>query len=256
MPSRNLFDLTGRIALVTGGAGGIGRGIVEALADWGAEVLLADLADRATPELAEEIRSGGRRSVESVAIDVTRDVAIERVFSGLDQQGRTVHLLVNAAGVLSTRAVVDLSEEEWTRIMTVNTTSVFLMSRAAVRRMIEARLEGSIVSIASIGGKVGDPLLSHYSASKFGVVGFTQALAREVGKHGITVNAVCPGVVRSQMIDTLVEGWGQSLDEMVSAQAIPRPQTPREIAEVVAFLDGNRAITGQAINVDGGTVFH
>ena len=133
---------------------------------------------------------------------------------------------------------------------------MFLTARAAARHMIAEGTTGSTVSTASIGGKVGSPSLAHYNASKFAVVGFTQALAKELGPHGITVNAVCPGVVDTDMIAKLGEGWNMSMDEMIGAQIIRRPQIPREIALAIAHLHLNRAITGQAVNVDGGTVFH
>ena len=107
----------------------------------------------------------------------------------------------------------------------------------------------------SIAGKVGEPGLAHYAASKFAVVGFTQALAREIACHDITVNAVCPGVVATPMIDELAKGWGMSIEAMVGKQAIHRAQTPDEVAAAVMFLHANRSITGQALNVDGGTVF-
>jgi NAD(P)-dependent dehydrogenase (short-subunit alcohol dehydrogenase family) len=145
---------------------------------------------------------------------------------------------------------------EWRQVLEVNITGTFLISRKAARLMIAARTQGSIVSISSIAGKVGDPLLAHYSASKFAVIGFTQALARELGTYGITVNAICPGVVETQMIRDLSVGSATPVEHMLQAQAIKRPQTPREIAMTIALLYLNRAMTGQSINVDGGSVFH
>jgi NAD(P)-dependent dehydrogenase (short-subunit alcohol dehydrogenase family) len=145
---------------------------------------------------------------------------------------------------------------EWQKILAVNATGVFLCSRAAARLMVAGNIEGSIVSISSIAGKIGDPGLAHYSASKFAVVGFTQSLAQELAPHGITVNAICPGVVMTPMIEDLAQDWDASIEEMMSAQAIKRPQTPSEIAAAVLYLHTVRSVTGQAINVDGGTVFH
>jgi meso-butanediol dehydrogenase/(S,S)-butanediol dehydrogenase/diacetyl reductase len=165
-------------------------------------------------------------------------------------------LVVNNAGVLTARPVVEMELAEWRRILDVNITGTFLISRKAARLMIAGKTEGSIVSISSIAGKVGDPLLAHYSASKFAIIGFTQALARELGKFGITVNAVCPGVIETQMIRDLSLGSATPVEHMLDAQVIKRPQTPREIAMAIALLHVNRAMTGQAINVDGGSVFH
>jgi meso-butanediol dehydrogenase/(S,S)-butanediol dehydrogenase/diacetyl reductase len=163
---------------------------------------------------------------------------------------------VNNAGVLSVRPVLEMELSEWRRILDVNATGTFLVSRKAARLMVAGGKGGSIVSVASIAGKQGDALLAHYSASKFAVVGFTQALARELGIHGITVNAICPGVVETQMIQDFSTGSAKPVQQMVEAQVLKRPQTPREIAMAVAFLHANRAVTGQAINVDGGSLFH
>jgi meso-butanediol dehydrogenase/(S,S)-butanediol dehydrogenase/diacetyl reductase len=144
---------------------------------------------------------------------------------------------------------------EWRRVLEVNATGTFLASRAVARRLVVEGRPGSIVSIASIAGKRGDPQLAHYSASKFAIVGLTQALARELAEHDVTVNAVCPGLVETQMIEQVAAGWNTSVERMLDAQAIHRPQTADEIADAVAFLHRNRSVTGQAINVDGGTIF-
>ena len=239
------IDLAGTRVLVTGAARGLGRGIAEALAGWGAQVGVADLHVQASPFAAWSGR-----------IDVTDEAAVARGVEACWAALGGIDLLVNNAGVLAVCAVVDMPLSEWHRVMAVNATGTFLVSRAVVRRMVEAGCGGSVVSIASIAGKRGDPGLAHYSASKFAVVGFTQALAREVAKHGIRVNAICPGVVETPMIADLADQSGTPVSTWLERQAIPRAQTAADIAWAVACLHGARSVTGQSLNVDGGTLFH
>ena len=239
------LDLAGLRVLVTGAGRGLGLGVATALARWGARVGVADIT-LAAPDFA----------AWSGTMDVTDEAAVATGVAACWDALGGIDLLVNNAGVLFVSTVADMAAAEWRRVMEVNATGTFLVSQAVVRRMIAHDRGGSIVSVASIAGKRGDPGLAHYSASKFAVIGFTQALAREVGRHGIRVNAVCPGVVETAMIDDLAAQSGVSVSDWLERQAIPRSQTPEEIGWVVASLHGATAVTGQAINVDGGTLFH
>ena len=251
-PWENASPLAGRTALVTGAGGGIGRGVAEELVTSGAYVIAADL-DLA---LAEETLLRLEGTGEAVQVDVSDPASVQHLFDDLNRSGKVVDVLANVAGVLSLAPVSDLSVEEWDRIMAVNARGVFLVSRGALSGMIDAG-GGAIVSVSSISGKIGEPTLAHYSASKFAVIGFTQSLAMEVAEFGIRVNAVCPGVVRTPMIDDVSAAWGQSPEQIASdLQLIKRPQHPREIGAAVVFLAAMPSITGQAVNVDGGTVFH
>jgi meso-butanediol dehydrogenase/(S,S)-butanediol dehydrogenase/diacetyl reductase len=252
MPS---FDLTGQKVLITGAGRGIGRGMALALASWGARTGVVDIdAAGAAETLALIERQGG--SGWSAQLDVTDAPSVARVVADCWDALGGIDLLVNNAGVLSVSLVVDLDPAEWRRVMEVNATGVFLVSQSVVRKMIEHGRPGSVVSISSIGGKRGDANIAHYNASKFAVIGFTQALAREVARHDILVNAVCPGVVETKMIDDMARGVGVQVQEWIDIQAIRRSQSPQDIALAVAFLHRSRAMTGQSINVDGGTVFH
>jgi NAD(P)-dependent dehydrogenase (short-subunit alcohol dehydrogenase family) len=171
-------------------------------------------------------------------------------------------ILCANAGISSMHLVADLDEAEWDRNMAVNAKGVFLSDRAAVRRWLADGTRGVIVNTASMAGKIGAPWLAHYSASKFAVVGFTQALAREVAPHGIRVNCVCPGFVRTTMQEREL-AWEASLRGMttnavradyIAQTPLGRLEEPEDVADVVAFLasDAARFITGEAVNVTGG----
>jgi meso-butanediol dehydrogenase / (S,S)-butanediol dehydrogenase / diacetyl reductase len=249
------IDMRGDRVLVTGAGRGIGRGMAETFAAWGASVAVFDTLRQGVDETCVALSVHSRKSFGAV-VDVTCETAVDagveaawNVLGGID-------LLVNNAGVLSVAPVAELALDEWRRVLEVNATGTFLMSRAVVRAMLRHQRGGSIVSIASIGGKRGDPGIAHYAASKFAVIGFTQALAREVAKHDILVNAVCPGVVQTQMITEMADQARVNPTDWINNQSIQRSQTPRDIAFATAFLHHSRAMTGQAINVDGGTVFN
>lgn len=254
MPSNPFFDLRDVRAIVTGGARGLGYGIVHALADCGARVALLDRSKSDVEKACQSFPTD--LGVLGFTADVTDEMAVDEAVECAVKGLGGLDLLVNNAGVLTACPVVEMELKDWRRIMEVNVTGTFLMSRKVARLMIAAGTMGSIVSIASIAGKIGDPLLAHYSASKFAVVGFTQALARELGQYHITVNAICPGLVETQMIHELAESSATSVEKMLQGQVIKRPQETREIAMAIAFLHSNRSMTGQSINVDGGTVFH
>lgn len=250
--------LDGRRALVTGGTAGIGRAIARALAAAGAQVAVTGLDGRAAAAVTGEI--------DGVAIADTLDVTdaaqtarvVERVVAELGG----LEIVCANAGVSTMSRVVDLSEAEWEHNMAVNAKGVFLTNQAAVRSFLRSGTRGVIVNTASLAGKRGAPLLAHYSASKFAVVGFTQALAREVAEHGIRVNCVCPGYVRTSMQDREIV-WESGLRGMtpeavreayVARTPLGRLEEPDDVADAVVFLASDAAgfITGEALNVSGG----
>lgn len=264
-----MYNLNGQVAIVTGAGSGLGKAIATRLSLEGAAIVVTDVRGREAETLAEELKNLGRR-----ARAVRADVAEERdVFSmvkaALDHFG-SVDILVNNAGIAGASPIVDLSETHWDQILRVNLKGTFLCCKAAAKEMIP-RKKGRIVNIASIAGKRGVEFLQAYCASKFGVIGFTQALARELGRYGITVNAVCPGYIWTPLWEKLAQDLKESnpaladksLREvfetrMQAATALGRAQTGEDVAGLVAFLVSGEArnITGQAINVDGGAAMN
>jgi len=206
--------LAGKTALVTGAASGIGRAIVKTLAKAGAWVAVTDKDGGAADRLAHQIGS----DAISAALDVTDAAATAHAFDQAITHFGKVDIVCANAGISTMNPTVDLTEAEWDSNMDVNAKGVFLTNQAAIRRWLPAKQSGVIVNTASLAGKLGAPLLAHYSASKFAVVGFTQALAREMGPHNIRVNCVCPGFVRTSMQEREV-AWEGKLRGM-SAEAV------------------------------------
>ena len=252
--------LAGRRALVTGAATGIGRAIAEAFVSEGARVAVTDIGLDGAREVAERLGDETR----AYRLDVTDAAETAAVFRMAADWMGGLDLLAANAGISTMNPVVDLTEEEWDSNMAVNAKGVFLSNREAVRHFIAAGTKGAIVNTASLAGKIGAPLLAHYAASKFAVIGFTQSLAREVGEHGIRVNAVCPGYVRTSMQDRELvwEGKLRGLapdavrEEYVAATPLGRLEEPEDVAAIVVFLacDLSGFLTGEAINASGGVL--
>ena len=252
--------LRGRKALVTGGGRGIGLAIVRAFVREGAQVAVTDLDLGAAEAAAGEHGDRAR----AFRLDVTDGAETERVFDAALDWMQGLDLVAANAGISTMNRVVDLSEEEWDANMTVNAKGVFLTNREAVRRFLASGTRGAIVNTASLAGKIGAPFLAHYAASKFAVVGFTQSLAKEVGEHGIRVNAICPGFVRTSMQEREIvwegELRGMSPEavrkEYVSATPLGRIEEAEDIAEIAVFLasDLSRFLTGESINASGGVL--
>jgi len=245
--------LQGRTALVTGAGRGIGKGVAQELAAAGAQVIAADLNLESARQTAASL---GDAAAAALAVDVADAGSVERLVRSVTEAGLGIDILASVAGVISFGTVADLPVADWDHVMAVNARGVFLVSQAVLPVMMQAGA-GSIVSISSAAGKDGVAGGSHYSSSKFAVIGFTQSLAKEVAEFGIRVNAVCPGVVPTQMIADVGAAWDMSTDQMVAEwQLIKRPQQAREIGAAVVFLTVMTSMTGQSINVDGGSVFH
>ncbi len=247
-----MIDLTGKVALVTGGSRGIGRAIVLRLAQQGADI---SFMDRAAMTVCEETRCEveelGRRAV-CVGGDVTNsDDCNGFVQQSLDAFGK-VDILVNNAGITKDDLVMRMSLDEWEQVLRVNLFGAFYCTKAVLRPMLKARA-GRIINMSSVSGQAGQAGQANYSSSKAGLIGLTKAVAREVASRGITVNAVAPGFV----VTPLTQDLPAELQESIKKQTpLGRFGTPEEIAYAVAFLASDEAayITGQVLGVDGGMV--
>jgi meso-butanediol dehydrogenase / (S,S)-butanediol dehydrogenase / diacetyl reductase len=250
-------ELVGKRAFVTGGAQGIGRAIATALVRCGARAAIADIDLEAGRRTAQEI-GGGSVAVE---VDVRERASVERAFNAALAQLGGCEILIANAGVSTMGHALELTDAEWDFNFAVNARGVFLTNQIVARHFV-AQGAGCIVNTASLAAKVGAPLLAHYSASKFAVLGWTQALARELAPHGIRVNAVCPGFVKTGMQAREIE-WEARLREVtpervvadyVAQTPLGRLEQPEDVADVVVFLcsDQARFMTGQGVNVTGG----
>jgi len=246
-----------RTALVTGASRGIGRAIAERLAAEGYRVFANDLELRKAElaELVAEIAGMGGRC-EAVYCDVSNPRSVEAMVAGCLANAGSIDLLVNNAGVLSVHPVAEIEPDEWDRMFDVNTKGTFLVTRALLGHF-RSRKAGRVVNIASIGGKRGGPGQSHYCASKAAVINFTQVLAMEVARDGITINAVCPGIIDTDMGRNNYRDE-ESLRQVKEKTAMGRLGYPADVVGAVAFFASEDAsfITGQALNVDGGIIFH
>jgi len=232
------------------------------LARAGAHVLVADVDAVAARAVADEVSAVGVQG-HAMPMDVTRWDDAQRLRGTIEERFGRLDIAVNAAGVISVQLVEDMSEAEWDRVMDVNAKGTFLCCRAAIP-LLRRTGAGTIINISSVSGKDGYQGLAHYSASKYAVIGFTNSLAKELAREEITVNAICPGVVRTAMWDLLAKEWSnndetaeQSWQRQVLA-FVPQghPQTVEDIGDLVVYLVSARNLTGQAINLDGGLMSH
>ncbi len=247
--------LEGATALVTGGGRGIGLGIARVLSREGAKVAIADINFGDAARAAAEIEQAGQRAL-AFDLDVTDAVGAVQVVQRIGEAFGGLSILVNNAGILGERGGRDVTLADWDRAYEVNLKGAWIVSRAVIPALKE-RGGGKIVNVASIAARRGGGPHPHYAASKAGVVSLTQSLATELGPHNINVNAVCPGLVRTEMWSLLERMVGREgfIDEVLASRCpLRREQTPEDIGNAVAFLASEEArnITGQALNVDGG----
>jgi dehydrogenase/reductase SDR family protein 4 len=246
------FDLTGKLAVVTGGSRGIGREIALGFANYGADVVVASRKQEDLDAVAEEIRKLGRKSA-AIATHMRNKEDIERlVKSTLDQFGK-IDILVNNAGTNPYFGpFLEMEERTWDMVMDTNLKGYYLLAAAVAKGMIE-RKSGNIINMASLGGKRASPGLGVYSISKAGVIMLTQVLAQELGPYGIRVNAVAPGIVQTRFAKAL---WSNEaiLSKTVEQSPLHRIGQPEEMAGVCIWLasDASTFVTGQTIVLDGG----
>jgi meso-butanediol dehydrogenase/(S,S)-butanediol dehydrogenase/diacetyl reductase len=254
-----------KVVLITGSGTGIGRAIALSFATEGARLVLTDINTDHLEQLAKDVAILTNVKPLTYQMDVTNASQVEKVIDSTVKEYGRIDVLINNAGVSSMVKVVDMTEADWDFNMNVNAKGQFLVTKAVLPHMIAVK-SGKIVNTASMASKLGAPLLAHYSASKFAVVGFTQAVAKEVAQYGINVNAVCPGFVATGMQDREVV-WEAKLrgltpekvrQEYIDQTPLGRLCYPEDVAKVVLFLASPAAdfMTGQAINVTGGACTH
>lgn len=242
--------MTAQVALVTGASRGIGKAIAMQLADDGFAVAVnyASSAEKAEAVVEAIIADGGHAM--SIQADVSDSEAVTAMFASVESQLGAVSVLVNNAGVTDDGLVMRMSVDQWDNVLGTNLRSTFLCTKAALRSMLRART-GRVINISSVSGISGNPGQANYAASKAGVIGFTKSVAKEVGSRGITVNAVAPGFIQTDMTADLADNV---LEEVTKQIALARLGDAEEVAFMVGYLASERAsyITGQTIVVDGG----
>ncbi|OCK53432.1 short-chain dehydrogenase [Chryseobacterium sp. CBo1] len=250
-----------KIVFITGAGGGIGKATAMTFAKVGANVVLADVKKEFVEPLAQDIQKLGGKAL-ALALDVTEYQSVKNAVDEAVKTFGTLDIAVNNAGVVGIGSIEEIDEQEWDRVLSVNAKGVFICTKVALEVM-KPQKSGAIINTASIAGKMGMAHLSHYVASKFAVIGFTNSIAKEVAETGITVNAICPGIIGTGMWrgeGGIADRWKQPGEteaqswERNKKTLIPQgvDQSAEDIAEAVVFLASAPHITGQAIAVDGG----
>lgn len=253
------MDMTGKVAIITGGARGIGRGIVEAFVDCGAKVVVADIDFEEASKVCKEI---GEDIALPIRLNVTKKEDAEDMVKKAIEKFKRIDILVNNAGTSTMDYVEDIKEEDWDKIMDINAKGVLLCSQPVLKFMKKESIRGKIINIASQAGKNGYRCMGNYCASKHAVLGLTKVMAVENAKYGININAVCPGIIETDM-KRRERVWGGELRKMEakdienednSQVPLGRTGQPEDVANVVIFLASKYSdyMTGQGINVTGG----
>ena len=243
-----MFDLTGKVAIVTGASRGIGRDIAALMAARGATVVAAARGDNAADTVKTIQDAGGR--AELAALDVTDEASIAAMVSGaLERHGR-IDVLVNNAGIARDQLMLRMKRDDWDQVIATNLTAAFTCVQAVLKPMVKQR-NGRIINISSVVGQMGNAGQANYAASKAGLIGFSKALAREVASRSITVNVVAPGFIETDMTKALMD---KAQGDWASQIPLGRLGTTEDVAAAVCFLASDEAsyITGQVLAVNGG----
>jgi 3-oxoacyl-[acyl-carrier protein] reductase len=239
--------LDGEIALVTGASRGIGKAIAERLAADGATVIGTATTDQGAETISEYLEAAGGKGMR---LDVTDDASVAAVIKQIGGDFGAVSILVNNAGITKDNLLMMMKQDQWDDVINTNLTAVYRLSKAVLRSMMKAR-QGRIINIASVVGATGNPGQTNYSATKAGLLGFTKSLAREIGSRSITVNAVAPGFIDTDMTRKL---GAEQRDALIAQIPLNKLGEPSDVANAVAFLASPEAayITGETLHVNGG----
>jgi 3-oxoacyl-[acyl-carrier protein] reductase len=248
------ITLTDRVAIVTGGSRGIGRAISTALAAAGATVVVNYRGNAAAAdETIAAITANGGKAI-AIQADVANGDDVKRLFSEVNSAYGRLDILVNNAGITRDTLMMRMKDDDWDAVLDTNLKSQFLTTRAAISTMVRARY-GRIINITSVVGLMGNAGQANYAAAKAGIIGFTKSVAREIGSRSITVNAVAPGFIDTELTAVLNDDMREALKKQIP---LGRLGSPEDVAGVVTFLASDQAayITGQTFNCDGGMVMH
>ncbi|KQC13299.1 MAG: hypothetical protein APR63_00950 [Desulfuromonas sp. SDB] len=236
-------------AIITGGARGIGKQIALALASRKNNIILWDLLEEECQQTAREIEQQGVKC-SYYLVDITDQKAVQEVINEITKDDRKIDILINNAGITKDNLIMKMTDQEFRKVIEVNLTGSFICTKAVIRNMIKNRW-GRIVNISSVVGLFGNPGQANYSSSKAGLIGLTKSTAKEVASRGITVNAICPGFIQSEMTDKLSDKVKQAYMDNIPARKFGEA---KDVANLVSFLVSDEAsyITGEVIRVDGG----
>jgi len=252
----------GKVALVTGAAGGIGAAVAHKLIQSGTKLVLTDHHEASLKQVLHEMRQRGAE-VSAISADLTKTEQLEELVKKSAGQYGTIDVLVNAGGIMDTRPFLEITVEQWNLMFQINVTGTFLLTQLVSKVMIEQGTGGSIVNLSSAAGRYPRPLAAHYAASKAAIISLTSSAAVSLAPYKIRINAVCPGMVDTQMMQKVREErsriWGMPQEDVQKRwnQIVPlgRFASPDEVASLIAFLASDEAgyMTGEAVGINGGT---